>query len=402
MTVFVFNPGSSSLKFGLYAMGAEEMVLLRGVVEQIGTPQARLRLMQPSQTEQAVSASTINGAVRVAFDSLKAQGGQIGRADAFACRVVHGGAAFLAPTLMTPDTLDALSALDDLAPLHNRAAVVAMEAARRLDSTLPLVAVFDTAFHQTLPEVASTYAVPFALAERYGLRRYGFHGISHRFVFERLLELLNRPAEGSRLITCHLGNGASVCALRDGNSVDTSMGLTPLEGLVMGTRCGDLDPGLVLHLLRTNGMSAASMEHLLNHESGLLGVSGISGDVRELEQAEAAGNPRAKLALDLFAYRVSKYIGAYAAVLGGLDAVAFTGGIGEHSASMRRRICGSLKFFGIELDEECNKEAKGDESRQISREGSPVPVWLIPTQEELQIARETSLFLTKMQPHPCF
>jgi acetate kinase len=395
MKIFVFNPGSSSLKFGLYDVGADEAVLMSGVVERIGTPQARLRVTYPQQAEQPLAAHSLKQAAQAVFYALDSLLGQNVAGDAFACRVVHGGSDFFTPTVMTPETLHALSALDDLAPLHNRAAIDVMETVRQISPHVPLVAVFDTAFHQTLPEVAYTYALPAEFAARHGLRRYGFHGISHRWVSECLLKLLNRPAEGSRLITCHLGNGASVCALRDGKSVETSMGFTPLEGLVMGTRSGDLDPGLVLHLLRTGSMSADSIDDLLNHQSGLLGISGISGDVRELERAAGEGNSRAKLALELFAYRVCKYIGAYAAVLEGLDTIAFTGGIGEHSAVMRERICCRLKFLGIQLDTERNQQADSTVSNRISSDDSRVSIWLIPTHEEQQIAVETDLLLAQ-------
>jgi len=252
------------------------------------------------------------------------------------------------------------------------------------------VAVFDTAFHRTLPEEAWRYALPSDLADRLGLRRYGFHGISHRFVSGRLLDCLGRAPAGTRLITCHLGSGASVCALLGGASVDTSMGLTPLEGLVMGSRSGDLDPGLLLYLLRTQGMTAQQLDDLLNQDSGLKGLAGKS-DVRDLEQAAGAGDARAGMALEIFAYRVRKYLGAYAAALGGLDAVAFTGGIGERGAGMRARICRGLDFLGVTLDDERNWAATGGAPALISADGGPTPVWVIPTDEERQIAREVAV-----------
>jgi acetate kinase len=253
---------------------------------------------------------------------------------------------------------------------------------------VPAVAVFDTAFHKTLPETAWRYALPLPLSERLGLRRYGFHGLSHRYVSEALLTCLGRDAAGTRLVVCHLGSGASVCALRDGLSVDTSMGLTPLEGLVMGTRSGDIDPGLLLYVQRREQMSPDALDELLNHQSGLKGLSDGQSDVRKLEEAASAGDARADLALDIFAYRVRKYIGAYAAALGGLDALAFTGGIGEHSPSMRARICDGLEFLGIRVNDARNAGAVGHAAAPLSPDAAPVAVWMVPTDEERQIARE--------------
>ena len=293
--------------------------------------------------------------------------------DAVGIRVVHGGSRFVKPTRVDDAVVAAIRELVELAPLHNPAALEVIEETRKKMPGVPIVTVFDTAFHQTMPALASTYAIPSDL----GIRRYGFHGISYSYVASRV--------DAKRHIICHLGNGASICALRDGRSVDTSMGLTPMEGLVMGTRSGDLDPGAILYLLRS-GKDQSNLEELLNHQSGLLGVSGRSGDVRELETAAGNGDVRAEFALELFAYRARKYIGGYCAALGGIDALTFTAGIGEHSASMRSRICKQLDFLGIELDETLNRAARTDE-RRISR-GS-VPVWVIPTNEELEIARMT-------------
>jgi acetate kinase len=306
-----------------------------------------------------------------------------GAADAAGIRVVHGGARFVKP-VRVDDVIAAIRELSDLAPLHNPAALKVIEETRQSMPDVPIVAVFDTAFHQTLPPLASQYALPPGL----GVRRYGFHGISYSYVSSRV--------DAARHVICHLGNGASVCALRDGRSVDTSMGLTPMEGLVMGTRAGDLDPGVILYLLR-QGKSEAQLDDLLNHASGLLGVSGRSADVRALEQAAREGDARSDFALELFAYRVAKYVGAYAAVLGGLDALTFTAGIGEHSAGMRARICSRLGFLGVTLDEAQNR-AGGTGERRISR--GPVDVWVIPTNEELEIARMTFAELMERSPSP--
>jgi acetate kinase len=256
---------------------------------------------------------------------------------------------------------------------------------------VPVVAVFDTAFHRTIPDVAGLYALPLEMGRERGLHRYGFHGTSYRYVSARLLQRLGRPATGTRLIVCHLGNGASVCAIRDGRSVDTSMGLTPLEGLVMGTRSGDVDPGLLLHLLHQEGLTPDQLDRLLNQESGLLGLGG-KADVRDLQQAAASGDSRAELALDAFAYRVRKYVGAYAAVLEGLDALAFTAGIGEHSVTVRARVCQGLHWLGVRLDPGVN-ERPGPGEVRISAADATVQVWVIPTDEESQIARETAAVL---------
>jgi len=290
--------------------------------------------------------------------------------DAVGIRVVHGGSRFVKPVRVVDAIIEEITKLAELAPLHNPIAVKVIEETRVKHPGVPIVAVFDTAFHQTMPPLASRYAVP----EDLGVQRFGFHGISYSYVSTRV----NAP----RHIICHLGNGASVCALRDGKSVDTSMGFTPMEGLVMGTRAGDLDPGVLLYLMR-KGHSEADLDELLNDKSGLLALSGRSADVRELEKA---GDKQATFALDLFAYRVTKYIGAYGAVLGGIDALTFTAGIGEHSSFIRSRICDRLGFLGIELDEELNRAPRSDE-RCISR--GAVKVWVIPTNEELEIARMT-------------
>jgi acetate kinase len=323
MKILVLNPGSSSMKSATYEMPGEQRVA-EGDVDAVGV------------------------------------------------RVVHGGSRFETPAIVDDVVLDEIRKLSALAPLHNPLAVEAIENVRRERHGVPIVAVFDTAFHRTLPPVALTYAIPQDL----GIRRYGFHGISYSYVSKRL-HALNA---GDKLIVAHLGNGASVCAIRGGQSIDTSMGFTPMEGLVMGTRGGDLDPGAILYLLH-NGHD--DLDDLLNHQSGLRGLSGISGDVRELE---ALSDPNAQLALDVFAYRAAKYIASYCAALNGVDAIAFTAGIGEHSASMRQRICDRLAFLDVILDDAANRAARADE-RRIS--AGRVGVWVIPTNEELEIARAT-------------
>jgi acetate kinase len=340
MNILVLNPGSSSLKSAFYRF--------------------------PNEVPMSSSpAKTASEAIRNAAETI----------DAVGVRVVHGGSRFENPALVDDDVLAEIGKLSALAPLHNPLAIAVIDDVRRELPHVPIVAVFDTAFHQTLPPVAFTYAVPPEL----GVRRYGFHGISYAYVSKRLATL----NAGPRLIVAHLGNGASVCAIRDGRSIDTSMGFTPMEGLVMGTRAGDLDPGVILYLLRNE----SDLDDLLNHRCGLRGLSEISGDVRELE---AAHDPKAELALDVFAYRVAKYIAAYCAALDGVDAIAFTAGIGEHSASMRKRICDRLAFLGVVLDAAANNAARNDE-RLIS--SGRIAVWVIPTNEELEIAR--AVFVAK-------
>ena len=372
MNVLTLNAGSATLKYKMFRMPAGE-VLAEGALDHPG-------------------GEGIVQAAQEATEKCRARG-----IDAVGHRLVHGGSQFSEPTRITPEALAALRGLKDLDPLHNPTEIAMIEAGLRLLPDVPAVAVFDTAFHRTLPETAWRYALPADLSDRLGLRRYGFHGLSHKYVSERLLECLGRGPEGTRLIVCHLGSGASVCAVKDGKSVDTSMGMTPLEGLVMGTRSGDVDPGLLLYLLRSQGVTPDELDDLLNHQSGLKGLSERSGDVRELEQAATGGDARAQLALEIFAYRVRKYIGAYAAALGGLDAVAFTGGIGEHSAATRARICHGLDFLGLRLDEAANQTANGHAPARISGDPGPVSTWMVPTDEERQIAREVFGLLQQVQ-----
>jgi acetate kinase len=388
MNILVLNAGSSTLKFRLLALrGAGDenpRVLVNGLVDKWGTAEARLKLAVEGRqaTTGLVAAESPGDAAGHAIRACQPHG-----IDALGHRVVHGGPRFVDPARITPEVVAAIREVSSLAPLHNVNALEGIEAGRRLLPKVPAGAVFDTAFHATLPDVAARYAIPNELAEKHALRRYGFHGISHRYVSRRLLQCLGRDESGTRLITCHLGNGASVCAVRDGRSVDTSMGLTPMEGLVMGTRCGDVDPGLVLHLITAMKMPAAEVDRLLNQLSGLLGLSGRSGDMREVQQAAAAGDRRAQAALESYAYRVRKYIGAYAACLGGLDAIAFAAGVGEHSPEMRARICRGLEFLRVSLDAGRNDAAVGDADARVSADASTA-VWVVPTDEEGQIARE--------------
>ena len=391
MNVLVLNAGSSSLKFRLLRMGPVEQVIASGLVEKWGTPQAALRIEVSGRAPEhrSVAAETPAHAAEHAIESCRPQG-----IDVLGHRVVHGGARFREPVRIDATVVAGIREVSHLAPLHNGLALAGIEAGLRLLPRTPSVAVFDTAFHRTIPDVAALYAIPRDLADKHALRRYGFHGISHRYVCGSLLQCLARPPAGMRLITCHLGNGASVCAIRDGQSIDTSMGFTPMEGLVMGTRSGDIDPGLLLHLLTAVGLDADRLDELLNRQSGLLGLSGRSGDMRDLERAAAAGDARAALALEIFAYRVRKYIGAYAAALGGVDAIAFAGGIGEHSPDARARICRNLEYLGTRIDPARNGSTNPDLPSRISAETSAVQIWMIPTDEERQIAREIVELLT--------
>ena len=383
-------------------------VLASGIVEPIGAPQSELKMFVATQKPmiEPVEATTPVQAVEQIIRRLLAYVGENTQTpmaiDAVGCRVVHGGARLVKPTRVTASVLDELRALKDLAPLHIPADIAVLEQVQQSLPQIPVIAVFDTAFHQTLPPVAYTYALPAEVSAKYKLRRYGFHGISHAYVSERLIERLGRGAQGTKIITCHLGSGASVCAVRDGQSIDTSMGLTPMEGLVMGTRSGDVDPGLVLYLIRTAGMTAGEVDDLLNNQSGLRGMSGLSADVRDLEQAASEGNERAKLALEVFAYRARKYIGSYLAAMTGADAIAFTGGIGENSSAVRGAICAGLSWLGVELDAERNAAHTAAREGRISAESSRVAVYVIPTNEELLIARDTSFMLRaeRLKTHP--
>ncbi len=366
MNILVLNAGSSSLKYKLFQMPGET-VLTEGASD-----------TAPGDSPEGAAAQVI--------DKCRPFG-----IDAVGHRVVHGGPRFSAPVRVTPEVLTDLKALSDLDPLHSPIETALIEAGQRLLPEAPAIAAFDTAFHRTLPEVAWRYALPRDLADTLHLRRYGFHGLSYQYVTGRLLACLGREAGGTRLIICHLGSGASVCAVQNGHSIDTSMGLTPLEGLMMGTRSGDIDPGLLLYLMRSQGKSAAELDDLLNQSSGLKGVGGQS-DVRKLERAAQSGDAPAEMALEMFAYRAAKYIGAYAAALEGLDAVAFTGGIGQHSAEIRTRLCRRLGFLGIRLDAAANVAA-GPGEVKISPASAPLSVWVIPTDEERQIARDAYALL---------
>ena len=404
MKVLVLNCGSSSLKFQLIATDEEaaqsgrDQTLAKGLVEDLGgTAVLHYEVEGQKPVRDAIGPFDAKAAVERALAVMteSAEGktavlehkGEIG---AVGHRVVHGGERFHTAVLIDDEVLAGIEDCIALAPLHNPANLQGYRAARAVLPEVPHVAVFDTSFHHSMPPEAYLYALPYNLYQRYGIRRFGFHGTSHRFVSGRAAALLGRAADDPelRLITCHLGNGASVCAIRGGKSVDTSMGFTPLEGLVMGTRCGDLDPAALLYAMSREEIGAAEASALMNKHSGLLGVSGLSHDMRTLLEAEAKGNERAKLAVDLFCYRLRKYIAAYVGALGGSDALVFAGGIGENAPAVRERSLRGLEAVGFALDPARNEAAQGVEA-EISPDGSRSRVFVIPTDEELLIARDT-------------
>lgn len=389
MKVLVLNCGSSSLKFQLIET-APEKVLAKGLVEKIGAAEGivRCQAANGASVRHALPVADHRDAAESAFAFLLESGVIAGplEIEGAGHRMVHGGERFHHSALIGPDVIRAIEDACELAPLHNPPNLKGYHASRHLLPHAPQVAVFDTAFHHTLPEEAYLYAIPLEYHDRLRIRRYGFHGISHRYVSERFREIAPGAA---RVITCHLGNGCSITAIENGRSVENSLGFTPMEGLMMGTRSGDMDPGILLHLIRRLGHTPEQVEDLLNRSSGLAGVSGLSNDMRDLLAAAASGHHGAELAVKLFCYRVRKYIGAYMAVLGGADAVVFTGGIGENAHQVRARICERLAPLGVLLDHERNESAAGSECR-ISSAGSPVAVWVVPTNEELLIARDTA------------
>lgn len=391
MKILVVNCGSSSIKYKLYNMDSHR-VMASGGVEKVGLEGAflKVKLAEGSKIIEAPIPSHDKG-IELVFKALTDP--EIGalssldELDAVGHRIVHGGE-FTKSMLLTPEVLAKWKTYSDLAPLHNPAHLKGIEAVTKLLPDIPQVGVFDTAFHQTMPDYAYMYAIPYELYEKYGIRRYGFHGTSHRYVTKRAGEFLKiNPAE-KRIITCHIGNGASVSAIDHGKCVDTSMGLTPLEGLVMGTRTGDIDSAAILFIMDKLGLNTAEASNLLNKKSGMLGVTGISSDMREIEAAVNAGNPRAILATHMYTYRIKKYIGAYAAAMGGVDIICFTAGVGEHQWDIREAACQGLEFLGIKMDTEKNKRNHGEEEI-ISAADSTVTVAVVPTDEELLIASDT-------------
>ena len=398
MKVLVLNCGSSSIKYKLFDM-EHKSVIAQGGIEKIGLPDSFLKLTLPNGEKKILEKNIPEHTVGVEFilqTLTSAEYGAIKSLEeigAVGHRMVHGGEKFSSSVLLTPEVLEAFTACNDLAPLHNPANLKGVHAIDAILPNVPQVGVFDTAFHQTMPDYAYMYAVPYELYQKYGVRRYGFHGTSHRYVSKRVCEFLGVNPEGKKIITCHIGNGASISAIKDGKCMDTSMGLTPLEGLMMGTRSGDIDAGAVTFIMEKEGLDAAGVSNLLNKKSGVLGIFGKSSDMRDLENAAQQNDPKALLAERMYFYRIKKYIGSYAAALGGVDIIVFTGGVGENQASCRWAACEGLEFMGIKLDAEKNK-VRGEEA-VISTDDSKVKVVVVPTDEELMIASDTMAILNK-------
>ena len=393
MQILVLNSGSSSVKYQLIN-GGNLKLLVRGNISRIGTDDAQFWQRKENGGEVKFTRPILNHeqAIQQLLDSLlyKKTGILKNLSDIFAVghRVVHGGEYFSRPTLINDEVMNKISQCSQLAPLHNPPQLKGIEACRRLIQGVPQVAVFDTAFHQTIPPVAYMYGLPYDKYKKHRIRRYGFHGTSHYYVAHRAATLEKQPVEKLKIITCHLGNGSSVAAIKGGKCIDTSMGFTPLEGLVMGTRAGDIDCSAVLYLMRQENLNAEKMDTLLNKQSGLLGLSGVSNDMRKIIEAADKNNERSRLAFDIFCYRVKKYIGAYTAALNGVDVLVFTAGIGENSPAVRNRICEQLDCLGFELDHYINNQTIATESK-ISKDSSKVNIWTIPTNEELVIAKQT-------------
>ena len=388
MNVLVINCGSSSLKYQLLNMETEEL-LVKGLCERIGID-GYLKHSK-NDYEANIPMPDHEAAIKVLMDTLldKEHGVLSSMADIHAVghRVVHGGEAFKASVLVTDEVEKAIEDCSELAPLHNPPNLTGIRACKKIMPGVPNVAVFDTAFHANMPEKAYLYAVPYELYEKHKIRKYGFHGTSHKYVSVMAAEMLGKPYDEVKLVTCHLGNGASICAVDKGVSVDTSMGLTPLEGLAMGTRSGDLDPALIPFIMQKEDMTAHEVVDMLNKKSGVLGLSGVSSDFRDLTAAENDGNARAKVALEAFCYRVARYVGSYAAAMNGVDAVVFTAGVGENDSLVRERVCAYLGYLGIALDAE--KNSLRGQAIDITKAGCKVKALAVPTNEELVIARDT-------------
>lgn len=391
MNILVLNCGSSSIKYQLFDMPSRKL-LAKGLIERIGEAQADIvHQAQHGKHRENSNVTNHDEAIAVILDRLVAAGGASQRNEsaiaAVGHRVVHGGAEFRESVIIDDAVIRSIERVSHIAPLHNPPNLAGIRGAMRALLGAPQVACFDTAFHATIPRVAHTYALPYELYEKLGVRRYGFHGVSHQYVSHRAAAMLGIDEAKINCITCHLGNGCSITAIRDGKSVDTSMGLTPLEGLVMGTRCGDIDPA-ILFFLTENGYDFCDLNNLCNKKSGLLGVSGLSNDMRTLVEAADGGNDRARLAIDLFCYRIKKYIGAYCAILGRVDALVFTGGIGENATVVRQQICQELGALGIRIDAAKNAAATGKETR-VEHIASGIALLVIPTDEEGLIAADT-------------
>ena len=394
MKILVLNCGSSSIKYALYNMD-DKSVMTSGGAERVGLDGAFVKVKLANGEKKQIMHDMPEHTEGVKFIFSLLTDPEIGvikslkEIDAVGHRMVHGGEKFAQSVLITPEVIKAFEEVSDLAPLHNPANLKGIRAVEELMPGLPQVGVFDTAFHQTMPAYSYMYALPYEVYEKYGVRRYGFHGTSHRYVSARVCEYLGVDYSKQRIITCHIGNGGSLAAVKNGKCMDTTMGLTPLEGIMMGTRSGDVDGGAVTFLEKKLGLNPDQMSDFLNKKSGVAGVSGVGSDMRDLEAACAAGNPRAQLATDMYNYKIKKYVGAFAAAMGGVDIIVFTAGVGENQASMRAAVCRDMEFMGVKVDEALNATIRGKEA-VISTADSKVKVVVIPTDEELMIASDTA------------
>ena len=399
MNILVLNCGSSSVKYKLIDT-ADKHVLAEGGVEKIGLPDSFLKFKLADGSKKVIEESipdhrkAVNDILNLLTSKEYGCITSLKDIDAVGHRVVHGGEKFNKSVLIDDEVIEKIKECYDVAPLHNPVNMAGIDAVTELMPGIPQVAVFDTAFHQTMPKEAYMYALPYRLYEEYGVRRYGFHGTSHRYVSRRACDFLGLPYEKQRIITCHIGNGGSITAILDGKSIDTSMGLTPTEGLMMGTRAGDIDPGAIAFIMEKDRINTKGISNLISKRSGVLGISGISSDMRDIDAAIADGNARAKLALDMYIYRIIKYIGAYTAVLDGVDLIVFTGGVGENQQPLRQRVCDHLNYLGVKIDKEVNAASRGEE-KLISTPDSKVKVVVIPTDEEMMIAKDTEEIVNK-------
>lgn len=399
MNVLVLNCGSSSVKYKLLEM-PEGKVKAQGVVEKLGLPGSFLKVNLPSGEKVILEKDLPEHTAAIEFILETITGTEYGcikdlkEINAVGHRLVHGGDKFTESVLINNDVVAKVESCIDLAPLHNPATLKGIEAVTKLLPQLPQVGVFDTAFQQTMEKKVFMFPIPYEYYEKYGIRRYGFHGTSHRYVSQRACEFLGLDYNKARIITCHIGNGASIDAIKNGKCIDTSLGMTPTDGLMMGTRCGAVDPGMLVFLGEKEGFSYEELSNCINKKSGVLGVSGVSSDMRELEAAIKKGNERAILALDMYEYRIKKYVGAYAAAMGGVDLIVFTGGVGENQARTRDFVCSDMEFMGIHFDKKKNESIRGEEAL-ISLPDSKVKVCVIPTDEELMIAKDTYDITTK-------
>lgn len=401
MNILVLNCGSSSVKYKLIEIKANK-VLAEGGIEKIGLPDAFIKFKFGNEKiQQDLDINDHVGAIKSILDNLTSK--EYGcikdfkEIDAVGHRVVHGGEKFNKSVLINDEVIAKIKECYGIAPLHNPVNMAGIDAINEVLTEVPQVGVFDTAFHQTMPAKSYMYALPYKYYAEDGVRRYGFHGTSHRYVSQRVCDFLGVEPKGKKIITCHVGNGGSITAVKDGKSIDTSMGLTPTEGLMMGTRCGDVDPGALIFLMEKHNLSSKDMLNMVNKESGLAGVSGVSSDMREITAAAKQGNEKAILSLEMYEQRITKYVGAFAAEMGGVDIIVFTGGVGEHQSSTRANVCNPLRFMGVEIDNAANDANNGDEGI-ISTPNSAVKVVVIPTDEEYMIAKDTEAIIEGREP----